>query len=88
MINSDDFRLAFGEDDESLAVFLRAMSKFDRYFCEVMAAGVDFTLKMEVHGNAGQLLHARVHNDSFDRTHGGERKIEKVLRKKQQNRAD
>lgn len=61
-----DYRQVLG-DDQSLAIFLRNMGKFDRSFCEQMAAGVDFTLRLEVHGSAGQLIHCRVYSDGFDR---------------------
>jgi len=55
------------DNDESLAIFLRTMAKFDKSFCEAMVAGVDFTLKMEVHGNKQKLIHCRVYNDAFER---------------------
>jgi len=55
------------DNDESLDIFLRNMAKFDKYFCQVMTDGVDFTLRMEVHGNKGKLIHCRVQNDGFDR---------------------
>ena len=59
---------------EHLAVFLRTLQQFDRYFCEAMIGGKDFTLKIEVRGNAGKLLHSRVYNDTFDRPKGVEKK--------------
>lgn len=55
------------QDDESLAVFMRNMAKFDRYFCELMATGVDFNIRLEVHGDEGKLRHCRVLSDGFDR---------------------
>ena len=60
-------------DDQDLAVFMRNMSKFDRAFCEMMAEGLDFTLRFEVHGNGGRLNHCRVHSDGFDRPIGSKR---------------
>lgn len=57
-------------DDESLAGFLAAMSDFDHAFVDCMASGSDFTIKLEVHGNAGQMLHARASSDSFRRPSG------------------
>jgi len=65
--DSNKFEEAFGADDESLAIFLRGMKKFDSYFCELMAASVDFTLRMEIHGNRGKMIHCRVQNDGFER---------------------
>lgn len=63
----DNISKAFGQDNQSLAIFLRGMRKFDAHFCELMASGTDFTLKMEIHGNNGKMIHCRVYNDSFER---------------------
>ena len=63
-------------DDESLAIFLRGMAKFDRLFCDFMACNEDFTLRMEVRGNKGCLIHCRVMGDGFERPHGLEKLIE------------
>jgi len=57
-------------DDESLALFLKQMAKLDRRFCEVMADKVDYTLKLEIHGNAGKMIHCRVTCDEFARPKG------------------
>ena len=73
----EGYRKAFGRDDESLAIFLRAMAKFDRQFCELMAAGVDFTLRMEIHGNCGEMIHCRVYSDGFERPSGVEARVER-----------
>jgi len=67
MINSEAYEKAFDEDNESLDLYTTSIAKFNRHFCELMSAGNDFTLKMEVHGNDGKLIHCRVTNDSFDR---------------------
>ncbi len=58
------------EDDESLAVFLRSMSEFDQEFCDEMASGSDFTLRLEVRGDKGKLVHCRVNTDRFNRPPG------------------
>lgn len=68
------------KDDESLAQFLSALRDFDRAFCDAMMAGVDFTLKLEVHGNLGEMIHARVQDDRFRRPSGVERRVEKKSR--------
>jgi hypothetical protein len=52
---------------ESLSQFLGAMKDFDRAFCDAMVEGSDFTLKLEIHGDAGRMLHARVTSDVFRR---------------------
>jgi len=67
MSNSNNIQTAFGKDDESLAIFLRRVKKFNDYFCELMADGIDFTLRIEVHGNKGRMIHCRVYNDGFER---------------------
>jgi hypothetical protein len=69
-----DYEKAFGGDNESLAVFLRQIEKFNQAFCDAMANGMDYTLKLEVHGNKGCLIHCRVSNDAFDRPGTGPRK--------------
>lgn len=53
--------------DESLDVFLNGMRKFDASFCGLMASGNDFTLRLEVHGNRGKLLHCRCYQDDIER---------------------
>ena len=62
-----DYRDALKDDDKSLEIFINDMSTFDRYFCELMFTKKDFTLRMEVHGCNGKLLHSRVQNDGFQR---------------------
>lgn len=57
-------------DDESLRVFLEAMHDFDTAFCKVMAEGSDYTLKLEIHGASGRLVHCRVENNCFKRPRG------------------
>ena len=65
---TESYREVFKDDVElSLDAFLRAMRKFDRAFSEGMAAGSDFTLKLEVRGDCHKMLHARVTIDQFDR---------------------
>jgi len=66
------------KDDPSLVAFLSALKEFDRAFCDAMASGTDFTLKLEVHGNRSELIHARVQNDSFRRPAGVEKRVEKA----------
>lgn len=74
--NSQNFRDYFN-DERSLREFVGAMADFNHRFCDSMAAGTDFTLKLEVHGNCGELLHARVNDDSFRRPPAVEREVER-----------
>jgi hypothetical protein len=73
------------KDERSLAVFMRNMAKFDRFFCEAMTAGVDFTLRFEVRGNQGELIHCRVGNDAHDRPPGVERAIDRKKLSRDEN---
>ena len=68
--------MVFGDDEVSLATFMRGMAKFDRRFCDAMATRVDFTLRLELKGNKGKLLHCRVYDDEFDHPPGVEKVIE------------
>ena len=68
------------KDDESLQVFLAALAEFDRRFCDVMADGDDYTLRIEIHGNGGELIHCRVNCDTFKRPRGVERRVERAVR--------
>jgi hypothetical protein len=61
---------------QSLAVFLRQMRKFDRKFCDMMVGGDDFTLRLEVRGSKGELVHCRVSEDAYDRPPGVGNKID------------
>ena len=74
------YREAFGDNDESLAIFLRAMRRFDRDFCEAMASGVDFTLRLEIRGDQGRMIHARVNADGFERPKSVDREAERKHR--------
>ncbi len=58
------------KDDKELLIFLRTLKQFDAEFCRVMNGKLDYTLKLEVHGAAGKLVHCRMTNDSFDRPVG------------------
>ncbi len=72
------YREVLKDDDESLVIFLRELSRFERCFCDMMVGGYDFTLKLEIHGNRGQLIHCRVIPDSFARPKGVEGRIKKL----------
>lgn len=79
-MSQQTFKDALQEDGE-LAVFLSKMAEIERLFCEAMLRGDDFTHRLEVRGNAGHLLHARVLVDNFERPSGVEKKIEQAKKK-------
>ena len=58
-------RLRQNEDD-SLPLFLSNLAKFDRVFCDLMAGGSDFTIKLEVRGSTGKVSYCKTHYDSID----------------------
>lgn len=69
-----------GAGSESLALFVEALAKFDSEFSESMLKGHDFTLKLEIHGNRGVLLHARTYLDNFRRPDEAAKKLEEKRR--------
>ena len=71
--------MEYGEvikDNESLGLFMDSLAEFNQFFCDRMAAGDDFTIKWEVHGCKGELIHSRAENVGFKRPHGVERRVE------------
>jgi len=62
--------------DESLEQFLAAMRDFNQAFVDALASGVDFTIKLEVRGNCGELLHAKIDDQSWRRPRGVEKRVE------------
>jgi hypothetical protein len=58
--------------DDSLEFFLEAMADFNQLFCDSMAKNKDYTLKLEVRGDKGRVLHIRVQSDGFKRPANGE----------------
>jgi len=72
---------ALKHNDESLKEFLAALQDFNQMFCDAIADGIDFTIKLEVRGNVGEMLHARVYTDRWRRPNGVERKIEQKQRR-------
>ena len=55
------------KSDESLEVFIRNLKQFDHDFCDLMCENRDFTLRLEVRGNKGKMIHCRISRDHFDK---------------------
>jgi len=53
--------------DDSLEVFLNKMNQFDRQFCDMMANGSEFTIRLEIRGQGGRVLQTRVYLDDVGR---------------------
>jgi hypothetical protein len=61
------------KSEKDLDKFLKNMTDFNQLFCDMMASGKDFGIILEVHGNkAGRLMHCRIRQDSYDRSHSKE----------------
>lgn len=73
--NNEGYRKVFHEDDESLAMFLKNMTKFDRLFCDSMVSGDDFKLTFDIQGNNGIMELCKVKLGSFDRPKGNVKNI-------------
>lgn len=69
-------------EDEELKTFVAQLSEFNRAFCDHVATGEEFTLRIEVHGNQGSLIHCRVYSDRIVRPHGVEKRVEERRRQK------
>ena len=63
------------KDDASLATFLRQLAKFDTMFCDAMADGGEFTLRLEVRGVMGEVLHVRAYNENLERPEGVDERL-------------
>lgn len=55
------------DDDESLGMFIQAMREVQDRFCEAMTEGTEFTIRLEIHGAAGRIIHLRNGADGFRR---------------------
>jgi hypothetical protein len=75
------YQATFGEDNRSLMMFLENLREFDQTFCDVMFGRKDFTIRLEVRGNQGSMIHCRVMRETFDRPSGIERTIEQKRRR-------
>jgi len=63
---------AIGDDQLSIEDYSKNLREFNEDFCRNMFNRRDFTLKFEIHGNGGKIIHCRVSNDRFARpTQGG-----------------
>lgn len=64
---TNGFAEAIGDDDASLRAFITKMAEFDKKFCEMMARGVDFTIRLEVNGSQGSIKHVRLFTDDIEK---------------------
>lgn len=64
---TNGFAKALEDDNESLVLVMKKFAEFDKMFCEMMAKGSDFTLRLEIRGNAHKVLHVRAYSDNIER---------------------
>ena len=64
-------------DDESLKLVLKKIAEFDKKFCELMFKMTDFTVRLEIRGNAGEIIHVRLNADDVARPKGSQSRIDK-----------
>lgn len=67
------------KDQDTVVAYTKAMQEFNQKFCDAMASCVDFTIKLEVHGNVGELIHVKVDSNSWRRPRSAERKRQKKV---------
>ena len=53
--------------DNSLELFLRRMAQFDSEFCRLVASNNEFTVRLEIKGDKGRVVHTRVYCDEIER---------------------
>lgn len=66
-MNKPDYKHVLKGDNVSLLIFEGGFSELERQFCNNMMSGKEFTLKVEIHGAKGELLHFRNFSDTFAR---------------------
>jgi len=54
-------------DEVALATFMRSLRSFEDCLCRSLESQTDFTLKFEVRGNHGRMVHCRIDTLQYDR---------------------
>lgn len=70
-----NYKKVFSGNNEALRIFEEGVAEFVSQFCRNMVSGRDFTLKVEIHGDAGKLIHFRSFDDKFARPSGKQKKV-------------
>ena len=71
----DSYKEVLKGNDEALSFFETGMANLVKRFCANMQSGQDFTLKAEIHGNNGSLIHFRSFDDVFARPKEKRKKV-------------
>ena len=78
MSNPESFDdLAGAVDKQTMAILLEGFGEFQSDLYRSLTKQIDFTVRLEIHGNKGEVLHCKAHKDNFYRPHGVEKRIEK-----------
>ena len=59
------------KDNASLVLFVKKLGQFDKMFCDLMATGVDYNIRLEVRGDKGEIIHVRIMSDDCSRPDKG-----------------
>lgn len=65
------------DNKEVLDILTEQMKQFDELFCGLMFCESNFTIRLEVRGNKGEMLHARVYMDDMKQPKGAQKRIDK-----------
>lgn len=55
------------KNDDSLSLFLRNLSLFDRDFCDAIMSGTSFIISLEVKGDKGEVSNIKEQCSRFDK---------------------
>lgn len=55
------------EDERAVQMYAYNLAEFDQMFSKVMMSRKEFTLRFEIRGNQGRLIHCRWGVDTHDR---------------------
>jgi len=58
------------DDQESLALLIEAFADLQQRFCDYFVRGMDYTMSLELRGDKGKLLHAKIADNTFRRPKG------------------
>ena len=64
------------DHDKSLVLFVKKLKEFDDEFCRLMVEGSDFTLRLEVRANKGEIHHVRLYQDDIERVDGSQKRVD------------
>lgn len=67
------------DNKEVLTILSEQIKQFNELFCALMFKGANFTIRLEVRGNKGEMLHARVYMDDMKQPNGAQKRIDEKI---------